>query len=141
MTVKIKKLFPDAKLPSYAHPRDAGMDLFSNENTIISPQERKIISTGIAMAIPSGYAGLIWDKSGIAHNHGLKTMGGVIDSNYRGEIKVVIHNLSNIPFVIEKGTKIAQMLIQPVEQKEIFEVEDLDDTSRGEKGFGSSGMK
>ena len=141
MTVKIKKLSPDAKLPSYAHPQDAGMDLFSNENTTISPQERKTISTGISMAIPLGYAGLIWDKSGIAHNHGLKTMGGVIDSNYRGEIKVVIHNLSDKPYAVEKGTKIAQMLIQPVAQKKIIVVEELNDTSRGEKGFGSSGMK
>ena len=139
--IKIKKLFPDAKLPGYAHPDDAGMDLFSNENIIISPQERKTISTGISMAIPLGYAGLIWDKSGIAHNHGLKTMGGVIDSNYRGEIKVVIHNLSDKPYTFEKGTKIAQMLIQPVEQKKMIVVEELDDTSRGEKGFGSSGMK
>lgn len=141
MTLKIKKLFSDAKLPSYAHPDDAGMDLYSNQTIIIKPNERQTISTGISMAIPSGYVGLIWDKSGIAHNHGLKTMGGVIDSSYRGEIKIVVHNLSSQSYTVEKGSKIAQMLIQPVEQKKIVEVEELDDTSRGEKGFGSSGMR
>lgn len=141
MTLQIKKLSPDAKLPSYAHPNDAGMDLYSNQNVLIKPNECQIVSTGISMAIPSGYVGLIWDKSGIAHNHGLKTMGGVIDSGYRGEIKIVMHNLSGKEYLVEKGSKIAQMLIQPVEQKKIVEVEELDDTPRGEKGFGSSGER
>lgn len=137
--LKIKKLFPDAKLPSYAHPHDAGMDLYSNQSIIIKPNERQTISTGISMAIPSGYVGLIWDKSGIAHTYGLKTMGGVIDSGYRGEVKVVIHNLSGKEFTVEKGSKIAQLLIQPVEQRKIVEVSELDETERREKGFGSSG--
>jgi len=100
-----------------------------------------LIPTGIALAIPSGYVGLIWDKSGIATNHGLKTMAGVIDSGYRGEVKILIHNLSNQPYTVQAGTKIAQMLIQPVVQNEIIEVKDLDDTSRGERGFGSTGME
>lgn len=140
MTIKIKKIHPDARLPSYAHPSDAGMDLFSCETILINPNERQTISTGIAIAIPPGYVGLIWDKSGIAHTHGLKTMGGVIDSGYRGELKIVIHNLSTTTYVVEKGSKIAQMLIQPVAQKTMVEVEELDDTSRGEKGFGSTGL-
>ena len=92
------------------------------------------------MAIPSGYVGLIWDKSGIAANHGLKTMAGVIDSGYRGEIKILIHNLSSRPYTVQSGTKIAQMLIQPVVQNEIIEVKELDDTSRGVGGFGSTGI-
>ena len=141
MTLKIKKLSPDATLPSYANKDDAGMDLYSNESVLISPHERKNISTGIAMIIPSGYAGLIWDKSGIAAKHGLKTLGGVIDAGYRGEIKIVVHNLSSVPYRVEKGTKIAQMLIQHIEQKDIMEVEELDETERGEKGFGSSGLR
>jgi len=140
MTIKIKKLHPQAILPKYACANDAGMDFYSLENEIINPGERKLIPTGIAMAIPPGYVGLIWDKSGIASKHGIKTMGGVIDSGYRGEIRIVLHNLSNQPFPIEKGMKIAQMLIQPVEQKKIVEVEELDETSRGEGGFGSTGL-
>jgi len=117
------------------------MDLYANEAKILQPNQRELISTGIAMAIPQGNVGLIWDRSGMAANHGIKSMGGVIDSNYRGEIKVVLHNLSNQPFTIEKGMRIAQMLIQKVEQKDIIEVEELDGTIRGEKGFGSTGSK
>lgn len=139
--IKIKKLHPEAILPNYAHPGDAGMDFFSNETTTLQPGERKLISTGISMAIPEGHVGLIWDKSGLASKHGLKTMAGVIDTGYRGEIKILIHNLSSSPYIIEKGNKIAQMLIQPVEQKKIIEVEDLDDTARGKDGFGSTGLK
>lgn len=139
MTIHIKKLTSTAKLPSYAHPHDAGMDLYAVEATTIFPQERKLIPTGIAMSIPAGYVGLVWDKSGIATNHGLKTMAGVIDAGYRGEVKILVHNLSNKSYTVEAGSKIAQLLIQPVEQKKIVEVEELEETERGEKGFGSSG--
>lgn len=141
MTIKIKKLHPDAKSPSYAHSSDAGMDFYALENTIIQPNERKLIVTGIAMSIPHGYVGLIWDKSGIATKHGVKIMAGVIDAGYRGEIKILVHNLSSQSFAVEKGTKIAQMLIQPVVQKEIIEVAELEETERGEGGFGSTGVK
>ncbi|MDP3989708.1 MAG: dUTP diphosphatase [archaeon] len=141
MTIKIKKLCENAIIPKYANLGDAGMDFYANETTTIMPQERKLIPTGIAMAIPLGYVGLIWDKSGIATNQGLKTMAGVIDSGYRGEIKILIHNLSNETHTIELGKKFAQMLIQPVEQKEVIEVTELDDnTERGEGGFGSTGL-
>ena len=139
--LKIKKIHPDATMPKYLRPGDAAMDLYSSEDKIIQPHQRELISTGIAIAIPTGNVGLIWDRSGMAANHGIKSMGGVIDSNYRGEIKVILHNLTNQPFTIEKGMRIAQMLIQPVEQKQIMEVEDLDDTIRGEKAFGSTGLK
>ncbi|MDO8656522.1 MAG: dUTP diphosphatase [Nanoarchaeota archaeon] len=141
MTIFIKKISTTATIPKYIHPHDAGMDLYANETIIINQGERKLIPTGIAMAIPSGYVGLIWDKSGIATNQGLKTMAGVIDSGYRGEIKVLIHNLSSQSYTVQAGTKIAQMLIQPVVQNEIVEIQELDDTSRGEGGFGSTGMK
>ncbi len=140
MTIKIKKLNQEATLPRYAKEHDAGMDLFSNETLSLQPNERKLISTGISMAIPKGYVGLIWDKSGLASKHGLKTMAGVIDSGYRGEIKILVHNLSNKPYTIESGNKVAQMLIQPVEQKQLLEVSELDETNRGEGGFGSTGL-
>ena len=141
MTLKIKKFHSEATMPKYLRPGDAAMDLYSCESKVIQPQQREVVSTGIAMAIPKEHVGLIWDRSGMAANHGIKSMGGVIDSNYRGEIKVILHNLTNQPFTVEKGMRIAQMLIQKVEQKEILEVEDLDDTVRGEKAFGSTGMK
>ncbi len=139
MTLKAKKLHPDALLPKYALANDAGMDFYANETLVLPPQERKLVSTGIALAIPQGYVGLIWDKSGIALKHGLKVMAGVIDSGYRGEIKILLHNLSSQPFTIERGKKIAQMLIQPIERKNIVEVDELDETPRGEGGFGSTG--
>ena len=141
MVIKIKKLTEGAKVPQYAHPGDAGMDFFSNEEMILRPEERKLVSTGISMAIPEGYVGLFWDKSGLAVKNGIKTMAGVIDAGYRGEIKILLHNLSTEEFKIEKGMKIAQMLIQPVEVREIVEVEDLEETERGEGGFGSTGLK
>lgn len=142
MTIKIKKLSPDAIVPKYISEGDAAFDLYANENTTIPPQERRLISTGIMMVIPPGHVGLIWDRSGLAAKNGIKTMGGVIDHTYRGEVKVVLHNLSNEPFPVEKGLRIAQMLIQPVVTEKIEEVEDLDiNTPRGTGGFGSSGMK
>ncbi len=141
MALHIKKLSSNATIPKYIHPHDAGMDLYSSETIVVNPGERKLISTGIAMAIPSGYVGLIWDKSGIATNHGLKTMAGVIDAGYRGEIKILIHNLSQQAYTVQVGTKIAQMLIQPVEQKQVIEVQELDETARGEDGFGSTGVR
>ena len=141
MTIHIKKLHPDAILPQYVHPQDAGMDFFTCETITIQPHERTLIPTGIAMAIPAGYVGLIWDKSGIASKYGIKTMAGVIDASYRGEVKILVHNLSPTTYTFEKGTKVAQMLIQRVEQKKLIEVEELDDTSRGEGGFGSTGLK
>ena len=138
--IKVKKLSEDAILPKYAKADDAGMDFYSNQDTQILPNERKLINTGISIAIPKGYVCLIWDKSGIATKHGVKTMAGVIDSGYRGEIKILFHNLSNETYLIEKNKKIAQMLIQPVEQREIVEVEELDNTDRGTGGFGSTGI-
>lgn len=139
MKIEVKKLDKDAKLPQFAHPGDAGMDLFSNENLVINPNERKNVASGIAVKIPHGYVGLIWDKSGMAWNGGIKTMGGVIDSGYRGEIGVVLANLSDKKYEIKKGDKIAQMLIQKIETPEIMEVNELDNTSRGEGRFGSTG--
>jgi len=141
MNVKVKKLDLDAVAPAYAHEGDAGMDLYSKEEVVLQPGERKVIGTGIAMAIPSGHVGLIWDKSGLAAKHGLKTMAGVVDSGYRGEVGVVLHNLSSNEFKVEKNSKVAQMLIQPIHSNQVLDVDDLDETTRGDGGFGSTGLK
>lgn len=139
MELKIKKISPDAKIPTYAHHDDAGFDLYASENVTISVGTRAVLGTGIAMEIPDGYVGLIWDKSGLSNTHGLKTLGGVIDAGYRGEVKVGIINLSNEDYMVGAGHKIAQMLIQKVEHAEIKEVDELSDAIRGEGGFGSTG--
>jgi dUTP pyrophosphatase len=138
--IKIKKLTPEAKIPSYAHEGDAGMDLFScGEDFILKPKYRKLIGTGISIELPPGFVALIWDKSGIANN-GIKTMGGVIEHTYRGEYKVILANLSSKNYEIKKGQKIAQVLIQKVETAEIEEVSSLSESVRGDKAFGSSGL-
>ena len=141
MVLRVKKLHPQATIPQYIRDGDAALDLYSSHGTIIPVGERRLVETGIAMAIPSGFVGLIWDRSGLAAKNGLTMLGGVIDSNYRGEIKIIVHNLGTEPFHVESGMRIAQMLIQPVTQKEIIEVEELDDTVRKSDGFGSSGLK
>ena len=139
--IHIKKLHPNAIIRSYAHIHDAGMDLYASESMVIKAGERVLVPTGIAMAIPEGYVGLIWDKSGMAAKFGLKTMAGVIDAGYRGEVKIVMYNLSSLDYAVEKGMKVAQMLIQPVVQMPLMEVVELDATVRGEGGFGSTGLK
>lgn len=140
MKLKIKKLHTDAVIPRFATQDDAGMDLFSIEDVTVEPMERKQIGTGIAMQIPEGHAGLIWDKSGLSHKFGIKTLGGVIDSGYRGEIKVGVINLGTEKYVFEKGHKVAQIIIQKKETPEIIEVAELDlNTERGEGAFGSTG--
>ena len=139
--LKIKKLHNDAIIPHYVHDGDAGLDLYSVEEVLIFPNERKIIPTGISMEFPQDYVALIWDKSGLAGNYGLKVMGGVIDCNYRGEYKVILFNTSNKEYLVKKGEKIAQLLIQPVILAEIEETSNLSDSIRGEGGFGSTGLK
>lgn len=140
MILKIKKITEDAKIPVYAVEGDAGMDLFSNEDVVVRAGEIKAISTGIAMEIPDGFVGLVWDKSGVSFKNDVKTLGGVIDSGYRGEVKVIMKNLSNKDFKVEKGQKIAQMLIQKFESPKIEVVEQLDQTERGDGAFGHTGL-
>lgn len=139
MKLNIKKLYPEAILPARAHHDDAGLDLYTAETLTLEPGQRKTVKTGIALAIPTGYVGLIWDKSSIPHKWGVKTMGGVIDASYRGEVGVIMINLSKEAYIVEKGAKISQLLIQKVELPEVCEVTELDDTIRGEGGFGSTG--
>ena len=138
ITVNIKRLNENATLPTYSHPGDAGMDLYSAQYVTLQPGETVKVVTGIATAIPSGFVGLVWDRSSMG-SKGIKRMGGVIDAGYRGEILVALLNTTQAPYEIKAGDKIAQMLIQPVESPALVEVSDLDDTSRGEGGFGSTG--
>jgi len=139
MRLKIKKLHSDAVLPSFAHESDAGMDIYSLEEVSIQPNERVQIKTGLAFEVLDGYVGLVWDKSGLSHKHGLKTLGGVLDSSYRGELFVGLINLSQEVYVLEKGHKVAQLLIQKIEHPLIVEVAELSETKRGKGGFGSTG--
>ena len=138
LTLKIKKL-KDVTSPKYEHPGDAGLDLFAAEATLLKSGERSAVPTGIAMEIPEGYVGLIWDKSGLSMKHGLKTIAGVIDSGYRGEVLVGMINLGKEDYLLEKNHKVAQMIIQKKEKVIVEEVESLSETKRGAHGFGSSG--
>lgn len=139
MIVGIKKLAPEAKLPAYAYPGDAGMDLFALEETVVAPGAIVKVRTGIAFEIQVGYVGLIWDKSSVSINGGVKTLGGVLDAGYRGELFIGMVNLSDKPYTFEKHHKVAQMLIQKVESPTLEEKFELTDTSRGTGGFGSTG--
>ncbi len=139
LQVKIKRLNKEAPLPCYGHPGDAAFDLYASEKTTLKSGERASVPVGIEMEIPRGYAGLVWDKSGLSHNNGIKTLGGVIDSGFRGEVRVGVINLGKEPYTFLKNHKVAQMIIQKVEEVEIVESEKLEETARGKKGWGSTG--
>jgi len=139
MQLRIQKIDPEAKVPVSPYKGDAGMDIFSIEEVSIAPGEKAAIKTGLKLAIPEGYAGFVWDKSGLAVKSHLKTMAGVIDSNYRGELIIVLTNLGKEIYHVEKGSKVAQLIITPIATPEIIEGEVADETERGEGGFGSSG--
>lgn len=138
MELKVKKIDGEAKLPVCGHKGDAGLDLFSCIESKLEAGEVHPIPTGIKIEIPPGYVGLIWDKSGVSLK-GVHRLAGVVDAGYRGEVRVVMVNLGQEPFIIEKGMKIAQLLIQPVMDVDVVEVENLEESSRGEGGFGSTG--
>ena len=138
-TLFIKRLDPTVSLPQYARVGDAGLDLCARDTVTLAPGERVQVPTGLAVHIPEGCVGLIWDRSGLSHRHGLKTLGGVVDSGYRGEIVVGLVNLSSEPYTIERHHRIAQMIVQRYEQPEIVETDTLDESERGTSGFGSSG--
>lgn len=139
MELKVKRIHPEAKLPVYGHPGDAGLDLFSVVDREVGPGELYAVPTGVQIAVPEGHAGLVWDKSGISLQ-GVHRLAGVIDAGYRGEVRVVLVNLGAAPFAVRKGMKIAQLLVQPVASVSVTEAEDLDDTARGRGGFGSTGL-
>jgi dUTP pyrophosphatase len=139
----IKRLDRELPLPGYAHPGDAGLDLYAATDLTIGPGERALIRTGIAISIPEGFAGFVQPRSGRAFKEGLSFANtpGLIDSHYRGEIKVIAINLDpREPIAISRGDKIAQLVIQPVARVELAEVDRLEETVRGEGGFGSTGV-
>ena len=132
----------DVKTPFYVHKGDSGMDLYSAEEYLLKPMERKLISTGIKIEIPYGYEAQIRPKSGLALEHGISHANciGTIDSCYRGEIKIPLINLSDKPYRVEKGKKIGQIVFAKVETAVFEEVDELGETTRNEQGFGSSGI-
>lgn len=142
--IRIKKLYDDAVIPVRAHRGDAGVDLCSMESVEIEPGHRALVGTGIAIALPLGTVGLVHPRSGRAWKEGLSIVNapGTIDADYRGEIKVCLINLDpTVPIVIEKGERIAQLLVQRVELFDFNEVAELDDTERGAHGYGSTGIE
>ncbi len=145
MVIKVKKLVPEAVIPTLGSKFAAGADLYSAESgdVVIMPGETKFIGTGLAVEIPEGYVGLVYARSGLACKRGLAPANkvGVIDSDYRGEVKVALYNHGKEAQKVEKGERIAQMVVAPYLSAVYEEAEDLSDTERGEGGFGSTGRK
>ena len=139
----IKRLDPTVELPTYAYEGDAGLDLRSNEDVVLAPHERRLIGTGLAIAIPDGYAGFVQPRSGLALKQGLSMANtpGLVDAHYRGELKVCAVNLDDeTPISIARGERIAQLVIQKVPVVSLIEVDQLGETDRGQGGFGSTGV-
>lgn len=143
IVVPIKRLDPTVELPTYAYAGDAGLDLRSSEDVTLEPFERKLVSTGLAIALPDGYAGFVQPRSGLAIRQGLSIVNtpGLIDAHYRGELKIIAINLdAHEPIHIRKGDRIAQLVIQAVPAVRLVETDELSETDRGAGGFGSSGI-
>ena len=143
LTLPIKRLDPTVELPTYAYEGDAGLDLRSNEDVTLAPFERRLVGTGLAIAIPEGYAGFVQPRSGLALREGLSMANtpGLIDAHYRGELKVCAINLDPSRSIhIERGERIAQLVIKRAPVVSLQEVDELDETDRGAGGFGSSGV-
>ena len=142
MTVKFRKIDQAAILPSYAHPGDAGMDVRSVEELVVEPGGRKLVRTGLVMLLPPGYEAQVRPRSGLALKNGVTVLNtpGTIDEGYRGEVGVILANLGAEPFRVEKGAKIAQIVIAPCTRAEIVETAEIDETARGTGGFGSTGV-
>ncbi len=141
MELAVRLIHPEAQLPQRAHPGDAGADLFSVEEVTIPPGERRDVGTGLALAIPRGYAGFVQPRSGLAFKLGIMVINspGLIDAGYRGEVRVSLYNSGSEPFAIKLGDRIAQLVVQQVEEPAFFVAERLPEATRGEGGFGSSG--
>lgn len=141
MTVKFEKIHPDAVIPSYAHAGDAGMDLVSVDELDIAPGARKLVRTGLKMALPPGYEAQVRPRSGLALKFGVTVLNtpGTIDEGYRGEVGVILANFSDREYHVAKGDRIAQMVLAPVTRGDIVEASVDDETERGAGGFGSSG--
>ncbi len=141
LRVLVRRLDPTLPLPTYARQDDAGLDLRAAEATTLEPGARALVPTGLAVAIPSGYAGFVLPRSGLALRHGLTLLNapGLIDAGYRGEIKVLMINHDRASVTITRGERIAQLVLQPVERADLIEVHELPPTDRGPGGFGSTG--
>ena len=141
LRVLVQRLDPTLPLPAYAQQGDAGLDLHAVEATVIEPGARALVPTGIALAIPSGYAGLVLPRSSLALRHGVTVLNapGLIDAGYRGEVKVLLINHDRKPVTVGRGERIAQLVLQRVERAELAEVAELPTTERGAGGFGSTG--
>ena len=142
MTLRFRKIHPDAVLPSYAHPSDAGMDVRSVEDLTIAPGKRALVHTGLVMLLPPMYEAQVRPRSGLALKSGVTVLNtpGTIDSGYRGEVGVILANFGEADFLVKRGDKIAQIVIAPVTQPEIVETTEVDETDRGSGGFGSTGV-
>lgn len=138
MQIKVKKLYEDTKLPSYSHPGDVGLDMYSRESITLSPGDQHIFFIGFALEFPEGYAAIVKDKSGMAKK-GLHTMGGVYDAGYRGEYNVQLMNVGKEAYTVEVGDKIAQLILFPVTIATLEETDTLSESVRGEGRFGSTG--
>ena len=143
MTLGFKRIHPDAVLPAYAHPSDAGMDVRSVEELVIPAGKRALVHTGLIDLLPPLYEAQVRPRSGLALKFGVTVLNtpGTIDSGYRGEIGVILANFGDADFIVKKGDKIAQLVIAPVTQPEVCEVSEIDETDRGAGGFGSTGRK
>ena len=141
LNIPVVRLTDTAVLPTYAHVGDAGMDLYADEDIMLGYETWNVISTGVAMSIPEGYVGLIHPRSGLAAKHGITVLNapGTIDAGYRGEIKVILLNGTDKDFVVRRGDRIAQLVVQEFVHGDIVEVSSLDDTERSTNGFGSTG--
>ncbi len=137
--LEVQKLDDMAVVPTKVNRSDAGYDLYALHGAIVQKHCHKLIKTGISMAIPEGYVGLIWPRSGMAYKHGIDVFAGVIDSSYRGDIGVILYNSQYSDYNVEQGDRIAQIVFQKVKDFDLQLVDNLDDTKRGSGGFGSSG--
>ena len=137
-SVRVKKLSANARVPTKGSARVAGHDLYTNKGTDVPAKGQAIVERGIAIGLPHNTYGRIAPRSSLAFKHRLMTNAGVIDSDYRGEVKVVLVNLGDQPYRVEKGDRVAQLIIEKIDKREVQEVNQLDDTKRGDQGFGSS---
>ncbi|HET9290396.1 MAG TPA: dUTP diphosphatase [Actinomycetota bacterium] len=138
----VRRLDPGLPLPAYAHPGDAGADLCAAEEVVLPPGGRATVGTGMAVAVPDGYAAFVHPRSGLASRHGITVVNapGTVDAGYRGEVKVVLLNTDRAePFTVRRGDRIAQLVVQPVTRVRFLDVAELPGTPRGEGGFGSTG--
>jgi len=142
MTLRFKKIHPDATLPSYAHASDAGMDVRSVEDVTVPAKGRVLVHTGLVMLLPPMYEAQVRPRSGLALKSGVTVLNtpGTIDAGYRGEVGVILANFGEEPFEVRKGDKIAQLVVAPVTKAVVEEAYELDETDRGAGGFGSTGV-